>query len=40
MIKLPKWKLKLMEDLIKGKVDLVKTRIGYQYINIKQNKDE
>ena len=27
----PKWKLKLMEDLIKGKVALVKTRMGYQY---------
>lgn len=30
-MKLPKWKLKLMEDLIKGKVALVKTRMGYQY---------
>ena len=30
-MKLPKWKLKLMEDLIKGKVTLVKTRMGYQY---------
>ena len=39
-MKLPKWKLKLMEDLIKDKVALVKTRIGYQYININQNKDE
>jgi hypothetical protein len=30
-MKLPKWKLKLMKDLIKGKVTLVKTRMGYQY---------
>jgi hypothetical protein len=30
-MKLPKWKLKLMEDLINGKVDLVKTRMSYQY---------
>ena len=31
MSKLPKWKLKLIEDLIKDKVALVKTRMGYQY---------
>ena len=30
-MKLPKWKLKLMKDLINGKVTLVKTRMGYQY---------
>ena len=30
-MKLPKYKLKLMKDLIEGKVTLVKTRMGYQY---------
>ena len=30
-MKLSKWKLKLMKDLIKGKVALIKTRMGYQY---------
>ena len=32
-MKLRKWQLKLMEDLIKGKVGLVKTRMGYQWKN-------
>ena len=32
-MKLSKWQLKLMEDLIKGKVCLAKTRMGYQWKN-------
>jgi len=40
-MKLPKWKLKLMKDLIKGKVTLVKTRMGYQYkTKTKMSKEE